>query len=110
MDIIKRIKATAMNKNRARVWVEGDLSKYGFVRGTPVTITVCSGGIQINADSEGKRIVAGRERGGKSIAILDICMPIAEREAIRLGAAKFTVYAKQGQIWIRPDMSTVGEV
>jgi hypothetical protein len=112
MDIIKRIKSTAMNKGKARVWVEGDLSAYGFERGTPITITVLQGGIQITVDSNGKRIMAGRtnKNTGKSIQILDICMPNSEREAIRCGAAKFTVYARVGQIWIRPDMSTVGAV
>jgi hypothetical protein len=111
MKTIKSIKATAMNKGRARIWIEGDLSEFGFVRGTPITITVGNGRVLIAADTEGKRIMAGRSRAGKKdIQILDICMPQAYREAIRFNCSKFTVSASQGFIIVEADLSTQQKV
>jgi hypothetical protein len=107
MKTIKSIKATAMNKGRARIWIEGDLSEFGFVRGTPITITVGNGRVVIASDVNGKRIMAGRSRAGKKdIQILDICMPQAERELLRMGCSKFTVSASQGFIVVKADLST----
>lgn len=103
MDFINSIKATAMNKDRARIWVEtAKLAQYGFTRHTPITITVdkAEHTITIAANPDGDRVVAGRERNGKAIQILDICMPHADREELRAGADKFNVYAQQGRIVI----------
>ena len=95
------IKATAMNKGRARVWLESSkLGAFGFTRGTPITVTVYSSRIVVSVDPRGDRIVAGRDRGGKSISILDLCMPNAQREAVRGDSAKFSVYAEQGLLTI----------
>ena len=97
------IKATAMNKGRARIWLESaKLSQYGFVRGAPVTITInepCKQ-IEVYLDSQGDRIVAGRERNGKTLSILDICIPHAVRESIRGESLKFNVYASRGALTI----------
>jgi hypothetical protein len=107
MKTIKRIKSTALNKGRARVWIEdANIGQYGFKRGAPVTITIGNGRILVKTDPAGDRIVAGRERGGKSISILDICFPNAEREAMRFNCSKFLVSAEQGVLMIEADLST----
>jgi hypothetical protein len=103
MNYINSIKATAMNKDRARIWVETPkLAQYGFSRHTPITITInkAERTITITADADGDRVVAGRVRNGKAIQILDICMPQVDREELRAGADKFNVYARAGQIVI----------
>ena len=98
---LNKIKGTALNKGRARVWVESSkLADYGFKRGEPITITHNSDNITITLDSNGKRKVAGRERDGKQIGILDICYPLATRDAQFGGAAKLSVNAFFGIIVI----------
>lgn len=103
MHHLSSIKATAMNKDRARVWVEStQLAVYGFDRHTPITIQIIEGDrIDITVDPVGARKVAGRERNGKSIQILDICMPPALRDSIRNGADKLQVWIEFGHIEIR---------
>jgi hypothetical protein len=103
MNYINSIKATAMNKDRARIWLETPkLAQYGFSRHTPITITIdmADRTITIDIDPDGDRVVAGRVRNGKAIQILDICMPHADREHLRYGADKFNVYARHGRIVI----------
>ena len=95
------IKGNALNKGRARVWVESSkLVDYGFKRGEPITITHNADDITIRLDSNGKRKVAGRERDGKQIGILDICYPLATRDAQFGGATKLLVEALFGVIRI----------
>lgn len=95
------IKGTAMNKDRARVWVESaDLAGYGFARGAPVNIYFHSDRIVVQLDPQGSRKVAGRERNGRRISILDICFPASKREAMFNGAERLNVEAVQGQITI----------
>jgi hypothetical protein len=109
MNLLNTIKGTALNKDKARVWVESSkLANYGFTRHAPITITLhthnFSGigyrGITIKLDDAGSRKVAGRERNGKSIQILDICFPIAQREAMFNGAEKLNVHIDHGIIVI----------
>jgi len=103
MEYLTSIKSTAMNKARARVWLESNkLADYGFARHTPIKIELITsaGYIRVTADPNGDRKVAGRERNGKAIQILDICMPVETREQLREGADKFRVYIKYGEITI----------
>lgn len=95
VELVCSIKGTALNKGRARVWIERDLSAYGFERGTPIKVEFESNYIAIVAKpiSGADRRVAGRTRNGKDIAILDICFDNAEREAMFKGAAKLNVHA-----------------
>jgi hypothetical protein len=107
MDILKPIKATAMNRGKPRIWVERDLSSYGFKRGTPVTISVESDRILITADSSGKRIMAGRTKpNGSEVHILDITCPEVDRTRIRNSCAKFRIDAGQGFVIISADYTT----
>lgn len=108
METLKPIKATAVNRGKPRIWIERDLSKFGFRRGTPITITVSPefGCIIIEADPSGDRIMAGRTKNGKELHILDITCSHEAREAIRKNCAKFAVKAEVGKILITPDFST----
>ena len=103
MDHLTDIKATAMNKERARVWLESDkLAAYGFTRGARITIQIIEGDrIAVDLDPEGARKVAGRDRKGRAIQILDICMAPVLRDSIRNGADKFKVWIAPGHIEIR---------
>jgi len=95
------IKATAMNRDRARVWVESSkLPAYGFVRHAAISVDVSDTAITVSLDPAGSRKVAGRERGGKAISILDICMPVSQRDAIRGGSDVFSVSITDGLIVI----------
>lgn len=91
------IKGTAMNKDRARVWIErpqAELAKYGFKRGDRVEINRYSDHITINRIDAGSRKVAGRQKpNGETICIFDICFPAEEREAMFGGAARLSVLA-----------------
>jgi hypothetical protein len=110
MDKLGSIKATALNKGKPRVWLERDLSAYGFRRGTPVNIMVLTDCIIIDANESGTRKMAGRNKPkGGEVHILDItCSPEA-RESIRMGCAKFKVEAEQGRIVISADFDTLGK-
>ena len=92
------IKGTACNRGRARLWVERDLTKYGFTRHARISIDLLPTGVVVRLDNNGKRKVAGRP--GK--AILDICMPLEVREAMRDGCERFVVHAQFGLITIQP--------
>ena len=100
--LFSTIKGTAMNKNRARVWLESaGLAEYGFARGERITIKYWQDAIVITLDPEGARKVAGRERRGKSISILDICFPAEQRDAMFNQAAELDVHIMHGTIIIR---------
>ena len=102
MSYLYSVKATANNKQRARIWVERDLSAFGFVRGTLLDIQIQSDRIRISADPMGKRKMAGRTKAdGTEIHILDLCMPQEIRERLRAGCERFNVYAAQGEIIIQ---------
>jgi len=107
MDKLKSIKATAINRGKPRIWLERDLSAYGFKRGTPVNIVVLTDRIIIDANSDGKRIMAGRTKpNGSELHILDITCSEEARESIRMGCAKFQIEAEQSRIVISADFST----
>ena len=98
------IKGTAMNKGRARVWLEkaqSELCKFGFLRGEPVDIVIGESAITVRVDSHGKRKVAGRvKKDGKVICILDICFPAEKRLAMFAGADRLQVWAGNCEIVI----------
>ena len=97
--MLMSVKATAMNKGRARVWLESaKLAQYGFVRGASISVRIDSDRIVVCLDEDGDRIVAGRERNGKAISILDLCMSQGLRESVRGDSAKFNVYASEGML------------
>ena len=107
MNTLRPIKATAMNRGKPRIWVERDLSAYGFKRGTPVNVAFLSDCIIITADPSGSRIMAGRTKpNGKELHILDLTCSQEQRESIRMGCAKFKVEAEQGRVVISADFST----
>jgi len=107
MDKLKSIKATASNRGKPRVWLERDLSAYGFKRGTPVNIMVMPSCIIIDANEDGKRIMAGRTKpNGNELHILDITCSEEARESIRMGCEKFQIEAEHGRIVISADFTT----
>lgn len=96
--ILKQIKI-GRNKGNARIWIEnGTLAKYGFDRYTPLfvafantdTITIHT---TIAANTNGFT-VAGRERNGKKISIIDINS--AKLTAFVNGATTATVSYSDG--------------
>ena len=95
--LLMTIKGTALNKGRARVWVERSLSEFGLSRHTPITIVFESDCIVVTADPAGKRKVAGRP--GKEI--LDICFPVEQRAAMFGGSDRLAVFASFGKLVIR---------
>lgn len=100
--LLMTIKGTALNKGRARVWIESDkLAQYGFTRGARIDITLRADSIAVALNDSGARKVAGRERGGRTICILDICFYNAQRAAMFHGAAELEVYARYGVLIIR---------
>ena len=102
MKLFSTIKGTACNKDRARVWVESSkLGEFGFTRHTPIMVRFECDGIVITVDPAGTRKVAGRERNGKAISILDICMPMQQRADMFCGAEKLCVFIDQDIIVIR---------
>lgn len=73
----KQIKV-GRNKGNARVWIEnGTLAKYGFTRYTPLRVSYGDNSktilITVSHDNSNGYTVAGRERGGKAISIIDLC-------------------------------------
>jgi len=102
MEHFSTIKGTANNKQRARIWVESaKLVNYGFARHTPVTVYWHSDRIVVEADADGERKVAGRERNGRSISILDLCCDQSQRAAMFKGADKLDVFAEPGKLVIK---------
>lgn len=100
--LFKTIKGSAMNKERARVWVESaELAEFGFARGERIDITFHADHIRVELNESGKRKVAGRERGGRTICILDICFEDAIRDQMFSGAVELDVYAGLGVLIIK---------
>lgn len=97
------IKGLAMNKARARVWYEAPervLSAYGFVKGGRVNIGLLSDAIVITAAEDGKRKVSGKVKASGTQCIFDVCMPVAQREAMFGGAQRLDVEVTHGRIMI----------
>ena len=104
MMYIKSIKATALNRGKPRIWLEHDLSQYGFERGNPVRIDYEEDRIAIVAFPESwestkmqclqsdRRIVAGRTRNGKDIHIFDLTCGSNYQDTLRDGHSKLAVY------------------
>ena len=95
--LLMTIKGTAMNKVRARCWVERSLSEYGLSRGTLVNIELLEDSIVVTADPLGKRKVAGRP----DKEILDICFPADQRDKMFNGAARLAVFVEFGKLVIK---------
>ena len=94
MQHLTDVKGTALNKGRARVWVErseAELKQYGFTRGAPIDVQLLDDHILIRACDDGKRKVAGREAKGKTICIFDLGMPVERRAEMFGGAEKLSV-------------------
>ena len=97
MNLLSIIKGTALNKGRARTWIENPgLADYGFTRGERVTITLDSASIAVRLDPNGKRVVCGKA----DKPLFDICYPAAQRTAMFQGAAKLQVHIDHGHIVI----------
>jgi hypothetical protein len=96
------IKGTALNKGKARVWIERrDLALYGFSRGAAITVDMSwPGTIAIRLDAAGKRKVAGRDTAKGEVQILDICFAAADRDAMFNGAAQLSVTVSYGLITV----------
>lgn len=100
MKYIKSIKATALNRGKPRIWLEHNLSPYGFERGNPVRIDYEEDRIVIVAFPESwestkqsdRRIVAGRTRNGKDIHIFDLTCGSNYQDCLRAGHSKLAVY------------------
>ena len=99
--LFSTIKGTAMNKDRGRVWIESErLADFGFERGARIEVRIGAQCIRIETDANGSRKVAGRERGGRTICILDICMPAEQRAAMFNGASQLAVNIMHGCIFV----------
>lgn len=108
MQYIKSIKATALNRGKPRIWLEHNLSPYGFERGNPVRVNYEEDRIVIVAFPEtaelrhhglwestkqsDRRIVAGRTRNGKDIHIFDLTCGTNYQDCLRAGHSKLAVY------------------
>jgi hypothetical protein len=108
MDKLASIKATAMNRGKPRIWLsERDLTPYGFQRYTAIKVTFLSDCIIITADNDGGRVMNGRTSPkGKHLQLLDMTCSQEVRESIRMGCAKFQVYAEVNRIVISADFDT----
>ena len=101
MQYIKSIKATALNRGKPRIWLEHNLSPYGFERGNPVRVDYEDDRIVIVAFPESwestkqsdRRIVAGRTRNGKDIHIFDLTCGSNYQDCLRAGHSKLAVYS-----------------
>jgi hypothetical protein len=99
--LLRTIKGTAMNKGRARVWLEvpqSEIAAYGFARGERIEIEFYENHITARALEQGRRKVAGRVKNGKTICILDICFDDAQRSAMFKGARELQVWISKGHI------------
>lgn len=102
--ILYTIKGDAMNKDRARVWIErplSDLEPYGFVEGMRVDIELNDDGIVVRFNPNGKRKPTLRKKAGKPTkVILDMCMPTAQRDAMFKGSERLTVWASTNTLMV----------
>jgi hypothetical protein len=100
---IGNIKGTNLNKGRARTWIEKSstiLAPYGFHKGMKIDIAFHDHSIKVSVNHEGKRKVAGRVKGEKTICILDICYPVEQREAMFKGSPELQIWARMGELVI----------
>lgn len=76
MSAIATIKTTVKKRRGgARIWMEGTrLDSAGFARGTRYTVEKmpASVGLILSLDTQGEKKVSGRNRGEKSISIIDL--------------------------------------
>ena len=101
MTYIKSIKATALNRGKPRIWLEHNLSPFGFERGDPVgiyydddKITIIAFPVRNDWDTKrNDRIVAGRRRNGKDIQIFDLTCGTNYQEGLRNGHSKLAVHS-----------------
>jgi len=110
MTYIKSIKATALNRGKPRIWLEHDLSPFGFERGDPVGIYYDDDKITIIAFPVNdyysvqhktiNRIVAGRRRNGKDIQIFDLTCGTNYQEGLRNGHSKLAVHSLEHGVLI----------
>lgn len=99
--LFSNIKGTAMNKARARVWLQSTgLHEYGFGKGERCNIELLADRIVITANEAGKRVVSGKIKPGANQSIFDICMPPAQRDAMFGGSEQLDVYVQHGLIII----------
>lgn len=100
--VLSTIKGDAMNKARARVWVERDLSElieYGFTIDMRMDVDLRDDGIVITFNPDGKRKPTIR-RGKKTKVVFDICMPVDQRERMFNGSKRLTVWASAGRLMV----------
>ena len=93
------IKGTALNKGRARSWIEknvGELASYGFTPNCRVDVVIGDHAIQITVNPEGKRKPTVR----KGKMIFDICYPVEKRLAMFGDSPKLQVWIGRGVIGI----------
>ena len=112
MELLKPIKATAMNRGKPRVWLsERDLTPFGFEWGSPINVQFLTDCILITLDPAGTSKMNGRKsKTGKLLQLKDMTCTESQRESIRMGCAKFQVEAEHGRIVISADFNTMGEV
>ena len=108
MDLLKPIKATAMNRGKPRIWLsERDLTPYGFSWGCGIDVTFLTDCIIITLNPEGASKMNGRKsKTGKELQLKDMTCTEQQRESIRMGCAKFQVEAEYGRIVISADFTT----
>ena len=91
-----KVKQTSRN---LRIWIEGKkLTEAGFIWHMPYMRTIKDGKITLILGGEGKLKVAGRNRNGKELPIIDIS--IAELEGFTAGQ-ELTVTYTAGRIVIK---------
>ena len=102
MEKLNTIKGTAMNRDRARVWVESPkLAAYGFTRGASIAVEFGRKAMYVTITDDGDRKVSGRSRGGKDLSIIDVCFSDDVRRDMFGGAARLDVWVEQDQIVIK---------
>lgn len=102
--VLCSIKGTAMNRDRARCWIERDLSElipFGFTESMRMNVELRDDGFIITFAVDGKRKPTLRKRAGKPTKVVfDVCMPAAQRDAMFNGAARLTVWASTNRLMV----------
>ena len=96
---VSDIKGNALNKGRARTWIEKnliDLAEFGFTADCRVDIEFRDHSIVVTANTDGKRKPTVR----KGKLILDICYPLEQRDSMFKGSPRLQVWITRGQIVI----------
>ena len=100
--VLYTIKGTAMNKARARVWIERDLTELaglGFTADMRCDLTYLDNGLLITFNPDGKKKPTVR-KGARTKVIFDCCMTVEQRDAMFGGAARLTVWASNNQLMV----------